>query len=132
MLVVYESAFTVICDSPYNYRDQPGSEFLKLVPVTWSETRYIDGYPGKNIIMARRKGNRWFVGGMTNEDPRNAEFTLDFLGDGNWVATLWKDAPDSDDHPAHLEKETFQVQSGDPVSFRMGKGGGFVMMLDPS
>jgi alpha-glucosidase len=132
MLVVYESAFTVICDSPFNYRDQPGSEFLKLVPATWSETRYIDGYPGESVILARRSGDTWFVGGMTNEDPRNTEFALDFLDEGDWVATLWKDAPDSDDHPAHIEKTTFQIHSGDPISVRMGKGGGFVMMLDPS
>jgi alpha-glucosidase len=132
MLVVYESAFTVICDSPYNYRDQPGSEFLKLVPATWSDIHYIDGYPGESVILARRSGDTWFVGGMTNEDPRETEFKLDFLEEGHYRVTLWRDAPDSNDHPARLVKDTFEVASGDMFSVSMGKGGGFVMMLDPS
>ena len=129
MLVVYESAFTVICDSPFNYKDQPGTDFLKLVPTTWSETRYLDGYPGEDIILARRSGEQWFVGGMTNNEPRNAEFLLDFIEEGTYTATLWKDAGDADQFPAHLEKESFEVKAGDTFKVGMEKGGGFVMIL---
>ncbi len=70
MTVIYESAFTVMCDSPDNYRDQAGSDFLKLIQTTWDETRYLDGYPGEDILLARRKGSAWYVGGMTNEEAR--------------------------------------------------------------
>ena len=63
MTVVYESAFTVICDSPANYKNQPGADFLKLVPTTWSETRYLDGYPGEDIVLARRAGEVMVCGG---------------------------------------------------------------------
>jgi alpha-glucosidase len=131
MLVVYESAFTVICDSPYNYRGQPGSDFLKMVPTTWDETRYIEGYPGEGIIMARRRGKTWYVGGMTNEDARESEFPLDFLGPGSCRATLWKDAEDAGSEPSHLDRETFEVTAESTFTIRMERGGGFVMILEP-
>jgi alpha-glucosidase len=131
MPVVYESAFTVICDSPYNYRNQPGTDFLKLVPTTWDETRYLTGYPGQDIVLARRNGNRWYVGGMTNEQARQSEFTLDFLKEGNYTATLWKDAPDAGSLPAHLIKESVEVSGGEHFMIRMERGGGFVMILEP-
>jgi alpha-glucosidase len=130
MLVVYESAFGVLCDSPDNYRDQPGIDFLKLVPSTWDETRYISGYPGESIVMARRSGVQWFVGGMTNEDQREVSFPLDFLEDGSHALTLWKDAADTDLYPARLVKEHMEVQSGDPFTVHMEKAGGFVLILE--
>jgi alpha-glucosidase len=132
MLVVYESAFTVICDSPYNYKNQPGTDFLKLVPTTWSETRFLSGYPGESILLARRSGERWFVGGMTNEESRPANLTFDFLGKGSYTAILWKDAVDAIENPAHLEKESFEVSAGDTLTVQIERGGGFVMILDPS
>jgi len=130
MLVVYESAFGVVCDSPDNYRDQPGTDFLKLVPATWDETRYLSGYPGESIVMARRRGTQWFVGGMTNEERRNVSFDLYFLEDGSHVLTLWKDAADTDLDPSRLVKERMEVQSGDPFTVTMEKAGGFVMILE--
>jgi len=131
MLVVYESAFTVICDSPYNYRNQPGTDFMKLVPTTWSETRYVGGYPGEDIILARRSGNTWFMGGMTSEDSGEAKFELDFLNAGLYRATLWQDARDSGEFPSHLEKSTFQVEKGEDIIIPMEEGGGFVMIVEP-
>ncbi len=131
MTVIYESAFLVMCDSPYNYRDQPGSDFLREVPSTWSETRYLQGYPGEQVILARRSVNRWFVGGMTNEEPREAELDLGFLPEGSYRAILWKDGPDAGSDPASLERSEFEIRSGTTHHISMERGGGFVMILDP-
>ncbi len=130
MLVVYESVFGVVCDSPHNYKDQPGSDFLKLVPSTWDETRYISGYPGESILIARRSGDQWYVGGMTNEESKEVSFSLDFLGEGIHDATLWKDAKDAGTNPAHLDKEEVSGLSRDAsLTVKMEKGGGFVMII---
>ena len=130
MLVIYESVFGVVCDSPYNYKDQPGSDFLKLVPSTWDETRYISGYPGESILIARRSGDQWYVGGMTNEESREVSFSLDFLGEGIHDATLWKDAKDAGTNPAHLDKEEVSGLSRDAsLTVKMEKGGGFVVII---
>lgn len=130
MTIVYESAFTVMCDSPDNYRDQPGSDFLKLIQTTWDETLYLSGYPGEDILLARRKGNTWYVGGMTNEEAREAVFVADFLGAGAWEAKIWKDGPEADLYPAQLLTETMELISGDSISIRMAPGGGFAMILE--
>jgi alpha-glucosidase len=132
MTVVYESAFTVICDSPYNYRNQPGTDFLKLVPATWDETRYLGGYPGRDIILARRSGRTWYVGGMTGQDPDEIRFVTDFLEPGPYMATLWRDAEDAGIRPERLLKEIIEITAGEPVTVRMEKGGGFVMILEPT
>jgi alpha-glucosidase len=131
MTVIYESAFMVICDSPYNYRGQPGTDFLKEVPSSWSETKFLEGYPGEQIIMARRSGGRWFVGGMTNEESRKVHIDLGFLQGGPYRAVLWKDAPDAGEYPDRLEKETFEVANTGSLELVMERGGGFVMVLDP-
>jgi alpha-glucosidase len=129
MTVVYESVFGVMCDSPYNYKNQPGSEFLRMVPTTWNETRYLSGYPGESIVMARRSGSQWYVGGMTNEDSREIELSLDFLKSGNYRAKIWKDASDSDQNPAHLDVDYLEVSAGDIIKLEMNKAGGFVLVL---
>jgi len=129
MTVVYESAFGVMCDSPYNYKDQPGADFLKLVPTTWDETRYLSGYPGESIVMARRSGDQWYVGGMTNEESREVELSFDFLAPGKYRAKIWKDAFDSDQNPSHLETDQMEVLPGDVIKLEMNEAGGFVIVL---
>jgi alpha-glucosidase len=131
MFVIYESVFGVACDSPFNYKDQPGTDFLRQVPTTWSETRYISGYPGESIVLARRSGDTWYVGGMTAEESRTAHMSLDFLTEGNYLITLWKDAADTDQHPAHLEKEQIEVTAGEQLDIPMNRGGGFVLIAVP-
>jgi alpha-glucosidase len=131
MLVVYESVFGVVCDSPYNYRDQPGSDFLKLVPSTWDETRYLGGYPGEHILLARRSGDQWYVGGMTNEESREVTFSLDLLGEGIHSATIWRDSEDAGANPAHLTKEVISgLERNADMTVKMESGGGFVMVLN--
>jgi alpha-glucosidase len=129
MFVVYESVFGVACDSPYNYKNQPGTDFLRLVPTTWSETRYISGYPGESIVMARRSGDQWYVGGMCGEEALTAELSLDFLPEGTYTLTLWKDAPDTDQYPARLDKQQMEIEAGARLGIQMNKGGGFVAVL---
>jgi alpha-glucosidase len=131
MLVVYESVFGVLCDSPFNYRNQPGSDFLKRVPSTWDETRYLAGYPGESILLARRSGDQWFIGGMTNEEARELSFRLDFLEEGPHTGILWKDGDDAASRPAHLKKEELSgLTPESTMQVRMERGGGFVMILN--
>jgi len=130
MPVVYESAFTVYCDSPDAYRGQPGAEFYREVPTTWDETRVLDGFPGTHIVIARRSGARWFVAGM-NAGPGEREFTLASaaLGAGAWHAQVWRDAADA---AANLEKiETARVRLAPdaPLALKMAPAGGFVAIL---
>jgi alpha-glucosidase len=131
MFVVYESALQVICDSPYNYRDQPGLDFLGMVPVTWDETVVLDGEVGDYIAMARRSGDDWYIGCMTDWTPRQLELALDFLGEGPYRTRIWSDAPDADRHPERLVTSELVLTREDMHTAQLAPGGGQVIHLTP-
>ena len=103
MFVVYDSPLQMLADSPITYSKtdgkwpQPanewadGLEFIKDVPVTWDETKIIQGEIGEYIVSARRKGSDWYIGLMTNEMNRKVTVPLDFLGSGLYTAVVWQD-----------------------------------------
>ena len=66
-------------------------EFIKDVPVTWDETRILQGDIGEYIVSARRKGKDWYIGAMTNESGRTITIPLSFLAKGNYSAQIWQD-----------------------------------------
>jgi alpha-glucosidase len=132
MFVVYESALQVICDSPYNYRKNPdGLDFLKIVPTTWDETKVIDGQVGDFITVARRSGEEWFVGSMTDWIPRTLEIPLDFLGDGQYHAVIWSDTPESGQFPERMTKSERTLTSEDTHMAKLAPAGGQVMYISP-
>lgn len=90
--VVYNSPITVACDRPGHYYGEPGIEFLKEVPTVWDETKVINGAIGEYITMARKKGDRWFFGYMTNSNERTLTVPLDFLDNGNYEIHIFRDA----------------------------------------
>jgi alpha-glucosidase len=94
MYVVYDSPLQMLSDTPSAYRGQPGAEFLKVVPATWDETKVLDGKIGDYVVIARRRGNEWFVGAMTDA-ARKVTIPLGFLGNGAFEATVWADVPES-------------------------------------
>lgn len=133
MFVVYESALQVICDSPDNYRNSPaGLDFLKIVPTTWDETKVINAQMGDLITVARRSGDTWYVGSMTDWDGRTIEIPLDFLKEGSYLATIWKDSENSSKIRAELEKDTQNVNRDLIISAKLVKGGGHVMVISPT
>jgi alpha-glucosidase len=129
MFVVYYSPLTVACDHPDNYKNQLGMEFLKEVPTVWDDTRVLNGKVGEYITMARRKGDRWFVGAMTNSEGRTLGIDLDFLGEGKWEIHYFKDAKDADIHAERLETGTSKVSSEDEVWIEMAPGGGYAAYI---
>ena len=132
MLVVYESALQVICDAPYVYRNSPdGLDFLKIVPTTWDETKVLKGEVGDFIAVARRSGDEWYVGCMTDWTPREMEISLDFLGEGSYKAVIWADAPDADEHPEKLVRSEREVSGAEPLNVSLAPAGGVVVHIVP-
>jgi alpha-glucosidase len=133
LLVVYESPFAVICDSPDAYRGQVGTSFLKEVPATWDETRVLAGEVGRYIVVARRSGKRWFVGAITGSDGRTLDIPLDFLGgESLWKARIVADAPEAWVSPERAIEDTWTVRSVGKVTAHMAPGGGFAAILEPA
>lgn len=126
LFVVYDSPVTCVCEHPDRLRDQPGAEFLKVVPTVWDETLALDGAVGEHVVVARQSGDDWFLGALTNDEEREISVPLDFLGDGQWQLTLWKDAADADQHAEHLEVQQRTVSAGDVLTLKLAPSGGCV------
>ena len=95
MAVVYYSPLTFLYwyDKPEKYAQGawPELSWFDECPSTWEETRVLAGEIGEYIVIARRSGGRWFLGAMTNEEPRSIGVALSFLGTGAWRAVIYAD-----------------------------------------
>lgn len=129
MYVVLENYLQMVCDYPEAYEGQPGFEFIQQVPTTWDETKVPDAKVGEYITVARRKNNDWYVGSIANDAAHTITIPLNFLGNGKYTATIYKDANDTDVDPNHLIKEQKEVTSKDNLQINLAKGGGCVMYL---
>ncbi|MEW6511192.1 MAG: glycoside hydrolase family 97 protein [Bacteroidota bacterium] len=127
MFVVYESPLAMVCDDPSAYRDQPGLEFIRMVPTSWDETRVIDGRIGEFIVVARRSGNEWYLGAMTNESAKLIDLPLTFLGKGQYVADIFEDGRDADVQPVDVSIARKTLRSDDTLSVRLARGGGLAV-----
>ncbi|MBD1394486.1 glycoside hydrolase family 97 protein [Mucilaginibacter glaciei] len=131
MYVVLENALGMVCDAPEAYIGQPGFEFLQQVPTTWDETRVVDAEPSQRIAIARRKGDNWYIGAITNNNARELNLKLDFLGDATYGAEVYSDAPDVGINANHLIKELKQVSRQTVLKMILAGGGGQVVHLYP-
>ena len=93
MYVVYQNHLPMMVDYPQAYRGQLGLEFLLQVPTTWDETRVPHAELGRCLVVARRKGDAWYLGGMTGAKERALDLPLDFLGEGLFTAECYLDDP---------------------------------------
>jgi alpha-glucosidase len=125
MYVVYESPYQMVSDWPEAYRGDPSFQFIKDVPAAaWDETRALNGLPGEYVTIARRKGDDWYLGAMTNWTKRDYEITLDFLDKGNYTAEVYADAPDSDQSPKKIVIRKVKVKSGSKWNIQLASAGG--------
>jgi alpha-glucosidase len=131
MYVVYEAPFQMVSDHPGAYEGQPAFEFIKHVPATWDETRVLDGRPGEHITIARRSGKEWFVGSMSNWDERDLDIPLRYLGEGNYVAEIYRDAPDATTHPKNTVIEQKKVTRSSALRLHLASGGGAALRIRP-
>ncbi|MDD5184974.1 MAG: glycoside hydrolase family 97 protein [Paludibacter sp.] len=126
--VVFESGFQHFADSPTAYNSLPSEpkEFLKNVPVSWDDTKLLDGYPGEKVIIARRKGNKWYIGGLNGLDKsQTLNLKFDFIGKGKYNLKLIRDGKDDNSFSTELIK----VEKGDNIDIECLPRGGFVAVL---
>ena len=129
--VIYESPLTVMCEHPRHASGQPGMDFLKSVPTVWDDIRFLGGYPGEYIVLAKRNGEQWYVGGMNNSVKREVEVDTSFLPDGNYELEYWADGKHADKKPTEVLKKKVRVVSGKPLKIRMAGSGGYVGIMTP-
>ena len=128
MTVIYPSPLLVLCDSPQNYRGQPGVEFLRNLPTVWDETVGLEGEVAKSIVIARRAGNRWYLAAMNDDDATQLQVPLKFLGKGKWTLRSFADNTGSSDYQSIVETNRC-VDAKTVVPLSLMPAGGFAGII---
>ena len=128
MYVTYESPFNMLCDTPIHYeREKECTDFIASVPTVWDETVALDGKVGEYVIVARRSGDVWYIGGLTNWDARDVELDLNVLGAGGWNVEMFADGVNVEKNAK--DYKVVRTQNTDKLKVRMASGGGFAARL---
>ena len=133
LFVVFESGIQMLADNPtLYYRNDECTKFISDVPVLWDETKALAAEIGQYVLVAKRKGDKWFIGGMTAErnEPLVIEFPLDFLGEGSYTMTSFEDGINADVQAMDYRKNTRTVSKGDTVKIEMVRNGGFAAVIE--
>jgi alpha-glucosidase len=131
--IVFDAPFAMLCDTPVLYEQESEyTRFLASIPVEPDETRILSAELGKYIVTARRKGDAWFVGGLTGWNAKQVDIPFSFLKkDQVYQAVLYKDGVNSERRGADYAVDRFMVHSTDKRTVRMSSGGGFALRLTP-
>lgn len=129
--VIYDSPFMVACDHPDNYYGQVGEEFLQQVQSMWDDTKVLNGAVGEYITMARRSGDKWFIGAMTNSKERELNILFDFLPEGKYKMTTYSDSEETKENAEIAVREERTVTKNDSFKIKMVEGGGFAAVIEP-
>ena len=130
LYMILESPFNMLCDTPSNYeREKECTDFISSIPTVWDETIVLDGKMGDYIITARRAGETWYIGGLTDWDARDLEVDLSFLGDKTYSGKLFKDGINANRIGRDYKTENISAKKGDKMKIHLAPGGGFALVL---
>jgi alpha-glucosidase len=130
MNIIYYAPFQMLSDNPTIYKkEQECTTFISKIPTVTDETVPLGGEVGEYAAIARRKGDTWFVGAMTNWTPRELTIDFSFLGEGNYSAELFRDGSNADHDATDYKKETISVKAADKLKIQLAPGGGWVARI---
>lgn len=127
--VLYESGILHFADKPASYQASVGMPFLKIVPSAWDDIKFIDGYPGQTAVIARRKGNDWYVAGITALSAATMNLNLGFLKPGSYAVDLYRDSIGT---TRTMTRESIVLNPANPLSIAVNNKGGFVFRVPGS
>ena len=104
LYVVYENPMPMVADAPSSYEGQTGFDFIVDVPTTWDESRFVAGEPGEYIVIARRSGDAWYLGGITNWTQRETRRAVQFSWPWRFTAHLYVDGSMDETHPNEVSE----------------------------
>lgn len=134
LFVIFESGLQMLADNPtLYYRNEDCTRFITQVPTTWDETKALAAQVGEYTIVAKRKGDKWYIGGMTNNKETSREFELDlsFLNNGKtYTMTSFEDGINAGRQAMDYRKKSSTVKSGDKIKINMARNGGFAAVIE--
>lgn len=130
MYTLFEAPLQMLADSPSKYmKEEECTDFIAQVPTIFDETVALDGEIGEHLVMARRKGDIWYVGAMTNWTPRDYIIDFSFLGEGNYEAEIFSDGINAHRAAMDYRKEIHTISACDKLKIHMAPGGGWTARI---
>ena len=127
MYTVFESPLQMMCDSPSLYKkEQETVDFITQIPTVWDETVVLEAAVSDYIVVARRSGENWYLGAMTDWEPRDFDINLSFLNKNtNYSVQIFKDGINADRNAMDYKLDQKTMSSTTPLQIQMSSGGGF-------
>lgn len=132
LFVVFESGLQMLADNPTNYyKNRDCTQFITSVPTTWDETIVLNAEIGMNVIVAKRKGNQWFIGGMNGTDQdQDFEIDFDFLSEGKgYTMTSFEDGMNSARQAMDYKKINKELDLNTHYKIKMVRNGGWAAVI---
>jgi alpha-glucosidase len=129
--VIFESPLQMLCDSPSRYRKEVEcTRFITQIPQVWDETIVLEAKVSDYLVIARRSGNDWYLGAMTDWTARNFEIPLDFLSDdGEYDLQILQDGINADRFAEDYKFVTSTTSKAKTLKASLASGGGWVAIL---
>jgi alpha-glucosidase len=133
LFVILNSPMTMLPDSPSDYyREKECTDFLKKIPVEWDETRLLQGKIAKYTILARRSGNEWYIGAITDWSERTIDLETGFLGQGRYRLEAIEDGINANTRADDYKQIVKDFKAGDILKLNLASGGGWVARITPA
>lgn len=130
MYTTFEAPLQMLADSPTMYmKNQECTDFIAQIPTTFDETIALDGQLGEYTVIARKKGDTWFVAAMTDWTPRDLTLDLSFLGDGNYTADIFADGMNALKDATDYQHTTQNVTAKSRLAIHLSSGGGWTAII---
>ncbi|MBR6339257.1 MAG: glycoside hydrolase family 97 catalytic domain-containing protein [Alloprevotella sp.] len=131
LYVVLESGVQMLADSPTRYyQNDDCTRFIASVSTTWDETRALAAKAGEYAVVAKRKGEQWFIGAITNGTPRDLTLSLNFLDVGRYTLTAFRDGANADYQAMHYNTETRTIDPDTTLNIHLAPNGGWAARIE--
>lgn len=131
LFVIYESGIQMLADSPSNYEREPEStEFIANIPNTWDELIVLEAKVGEYLVIARRKGDTWYIGALNNDDERTINISLSFLSGSENQAIIMQDGRNASKFAEDYQRLETTVSNQSQMTIKMARGGGFAAIIN--
>ncbi len=132
LYVIYESPLQMLADSPSQYRkEQECTDFISDIPVVWDDIHVAEARIGDYLLMARRSGDNWYVGGLTDWTEREMELDLSFLPAGKYRIEIFSDGINADRYAEDYRHTVTEAGQGEKIKLKMAPGGGWLARISP-
>lgn len=132
LFVILNSPMTMLPGSPSDYyKEKECTDFLAKIPVEWDETKLLTGKIGKFTVLARRSGDDWHIGAITNDDPRVIELSTSFLKPGKYRAEIIEDGINAGTAATDYKLHEVEINAGETLQIKLSGGGGWIGRISP-